>query len=139
MSRVSTVQKLGVVARVAAQQVKRSRTVRAARGLSRHGARLRTGAAPVMAGGYRRGVPGDGGEPGIGSVKEYGKYHAGQAGLRGVVACNLLHSDVRVVRGEFVLEGEEEGEPVMARLVALQRQQVPLRSALRNDKALDSE
>ncbi len=63
VSKVSTARKLGVVARVAAQQVKRSRTVQAAtQRCGYHGPRLGTGAASAVAGGYRADFPGDGGE-----------------------------------------------------------------------------
>ena len=45
---------------------------------------------------------------GAGSVREYGKYHAGQAGPGRMAISNLLHSRLRLVRSELVLEGQEE-------------------------------
>ncbi|MFZ0770884.1 MAG: hypothetical protein WCA49_03180 [Candidatus Sulfotelmatobacter sp.] len=81
MSKVSTARKLGVVARVATQQAKRSRTVRAAAGAVATTARAFgrvlhqlwlevTGVIfLIMALSF-----------GGATVKEYGKYHAGQAG-----------------------------------------------------------
>ncbi len=81
VSKVSTARKLGVVARVATQQAKRSRTVRAAAGAVATTARAFgrvlhqlwlevTGVIfLIMALSF-----------GGATVKEYGKYHAGQAG-----------------------------------------------------------
>jgi hypothetical protein len=86
VSKVSTVRKLGVVARVAGQQVKRSRTVRAATG-----AVAATGRAfgkvvhqlwLEVTGLVFLAMAGAGG---IESAKEYAKYHAGRGGVRGVV------------------------------------------------------
>ena len=86
MTKVSTAQKIGVVARVAAQQAKRSRTVRAASGavtaMARAFGRVLhqlwlevTGLVfLVMALSF-----------GGATVREYGKYHAGHAGLGWVV------------------------------------------------------
>jgi hypothetical protein len=86
VSKVSTVRKLGVVARVAGQQVKRSRIARAAAGAVTATGRAFGKAAHqlwlevtglvflVMA------VAGA-----VESVKEYAKYQAGRAGVRGVV------------------------------------------------------
>jgi hypothetical protein len=86
VSKVSTVQKLGVVARVAGQQVKRSRIARAASSAVSTTARAFGKAAHqlwlevtglvflVMAA-----------SGGIASAKEYAKYHAGRAGVRGLV------------------------------------------------------
>ncbi len=81
MSRVSTVQKLGVAARVATQQAKRSRTMRAAtqalaatgRAFGRvlHQLWLEVTGVVFLVMALSLGA---------GSVREYGKYHAGQAG-----------------------------------------------------------
>jgi hypothetical protein len=82
VNKVSTARKLGVVARVAAQQAKRSRTVRAA-----------THAAATTAKAFGRVLHQLWLEVtgliflimalsfGGATVKEYGKYHAGQAGV----------------------------------------------------------
>ena len=87
MDKVSTARKLGVVARVATQQAKRSRTVRAA-----------TGAVAATARAFGRvlhqlwlEVTGlvflvMAGAGGIESVHEYAKYQTGRAGLGRVVA-----------------------------------------------------
>ncbi len=86
VSKVSTVQKLGVVARVAGQQVRRSRIARAAAaavsttarafGKAAHQLWLEvTGLVFLMMAGAG----------GLESAKEYAKYHAGRAGVRGVV------------------------------------------------------
>jgi len=86
VSKVSTVRKLGVVARVAGQQVKRSRTVQAVTGAFSATARAFGRVAHqlwlevtgfiflVMAG-----------AGGIESAKEYARYQAGRAGVRGVI------------------------------------------------------
>jgi hypothetical protein len=86
VSKVSTVQKLGVVARVAGQQVMRSRIARAAAGAVAATGRAFGKAAHqlwlevtglvflVMAGAGA-----------VEAAKEYGKYAAGRGGLRGVV------------------------------------------------------
>jgi hypothetical protein len=86
VSRVSSVRKLGVVARVAGQQVKRSRTVRAA---SSAVAATTRAFEKVMhqlwlevTGVVFLGMAAIGG---IESAREYAKYAAGRAGLRGVV------------------------------------------------------
>src|SRR5579863_1584664 len=86
VSRVSSVRKLGVVARVAGQQVKRSRTVRAA---SSAVAATTRAFGKVMhqlwlevIGVVFLGMAAIGG---IESAKEYAKYAAGRAGLRSVV------------------------------------------------------
>jgi hypothetical protein len=81
MSKVSRAQKLGVVARVAAQQAKRSRTMRAAtqaaaatgRAFGRvlHQLWLEVTGVVFLVMALSLGA---------GSVREYGKYHAGQAG-----------------------------------------------------------
>ncbi|MGA2022095.1 MAG: hypothetical protein ABSH02_16000 [Candidatus Sulfotelmatobacter sp.] len=90
MSKVSTTRKLGVVARVATEQAKRSRTVRAA-----------THAAATTAKAFGRVLHQLWLEvTGViflimalsfagATVKEYGKYHAGQAGLGrvGIAIC----------------------------------------------------
>jgi hypothetical protein len=86
VSKVSTVRKLGVVARVAGQQVKRSRTARAvsgavavtgrALGKAMHQLWLEVTGLVFLA------MAGIGG---IESAKEYAKFHAGRAGMRGVV------------------------------------------------------
>ncbi len=86
VSKVSTVRKLGVVARVAGQQVKRSRTARAVRGAvsatgrafgkAMHQLWLEVTGLVFLA------MAGAGG---IESAKEYAKYSAGRVGLRGVV------------------------------------------------------
>jgi hypothetical protein len=86
VSKVSTVRKLGVVARVAGQQVKRSRTARAmtdavattgrAFGRAVHQLWLEVTGFIFLA------MAGIGG---IESVKEYSKYQAGRAGARGMV------------------------------------------------------
>jgi hypothetical protein len=82
VSKVSTVRKLGVVARVANEQAKRSRTLRAAKGAVATTARAFGGVLHqlwlevtgviflIMALSFAGA-----------SVKEYGKYHAGQTGL----------------------------------------------------------
>jgi hypothetical protein len=86
VSKVSTVRKLGVVARVAGQQVKRSRIARAtasavsttarAFGKAMHQLWLEvTGLVFLVMAGVG----------GIESAKEYAKYQAGRAGVRGVV------------------------------------------------------
>ena len=109
VSKVSTARKLGVVARVAAQQAKRSRTVRAA-----------TSAVSTTARAFGRvlhqlwlEVTGliflvMAASGGFAPAKEYAKYQAGRVGFRARGGCNLFHSDVCVVWGEFVLEGEAE-------------------------------
>ena len=86
VSKVSTVQKLGVVARVAGQQVMRSRIARATAGAVAATGRAFGKAAHqlwlevtglvflVMAGAGA-----------VEAAKEYGKYAAGRGGLRGVV------------------------------------------------------
>jgi len=82
VSKVSTARKLGVVARVATQQAKRSRTVRAATGAVAATARAFgrvlhqlwlevTGVIFLIMALSFAGA----------TVKEYGKYHAGQAGV----------------------------------------------------------
>jgi hypothetical protein len=86
VSKVSTVRKLGVVARVAGQQVKRSRTARAvsgavsatgrAFGKAMHQLWLEVTGLVFLA------MAGAGG---IESAREYAKYSAGRAGVRGVV------------------------------------------------------
>ena len=81
MSKVSRAQKLGVVARVAAQQAKRSRTMRAAtqaaaatgRAFGRVLHQLWLEVTGVVFFVMALSL-------GAGSVREYGKYHAGQAG-----------------------------------------------------------
>ena len=81
MNKVSTARKLGVVARVATQQAKRSRTVRAASSAAATTARAFgrvlhqlwlevTGVIFLIMALSFAGA----------TVKEYGKYHAGQAG-----------------------------------------------------------
>jgi hypothetical protein len=80
MSKVSTAQRLGVVARVATQQAKRSRTMRAAtqaaaatgRAFGRvlHQLWLEVTGVVFLVMALSLGA---------GSVREYGKYHAGQA------------------------------------------------------------
>ena len=86
VSKVSTVQKLGVVARVAGQQVKRSRIARATAGaLAATGRSIGKAAHQLwlevtglvfllmaLAGAFE-------------AAKEYAKYAAGRAGVRGVV------------------------------------------------------
>ena len=63
VNRVSSVRKLGVVARVAGQQVKRSRTVRAASSAVAATARAFGKVMhQLLAGGYRGCFPGDGGD-----------------------------------------------------------------------------
>jgi hypothetical protein len=86
VSKVSTVRKLGVVARVAGQQVKRSRIARAATGAVAATGRAFGKAAHqlwlevtglvflVMAGAGA-----------VEAAKEYAKYQTGRAGVRGVV------------------------------------------------------
>jgi len=86
VSKVSSVRKLGVVARVAGRQAKRSRTVRAvtgavaasgrALGKAMHQLWLEVTGLVFLA------MAGAGG---IESAKEYAKYSAGRAGVRGVV------------------------------------------------------
>jgi hypothetical protein len=82
VSKVSTARKLGVVARVAGQQANRSRTVRAAKGAVATTARAFgrvlhqlwlevTGVIFLIMALSFAGA----------SVREYGKYHAGQAGV----------------------------------------------------------
>jgi hypothetical protein len=99
-----------VVARVATEQAKRSRTVRAAShaaattakafGRVLHQLWLEvTGVIFLIMALSFAGA----------TVKEYGKYHAGQAGLGGGGDCNLLHRDVCMVWSEFVLASEKEG------------------------------
>ena len=111
VSKVSTARKLGVVTRVAAQQAKRSRMVRATiQRCGYNGALIRAGAASVVAGGYRACFL-DHGPQFRGRHGERVREVSGRASwgrTRG--GCNLLHSDVRVVWGEFVLEGEAEGK-----------------------------
>jgi hypothetical protein len=86
VSKVSTVRKLGVVARVAGQQVKRSRIARAttaavaatgrALGKAAHQLWLEvTGLVFLLMAGAGA----------VEAAKEYGKYAAGRAGVRGVV------------------------------------------------------
>jgi hypothetical protein len=86
VSKVSTVQKLGVVARVAGQQVKRSRIARAATGAVSATGRAFGKAAHQLwlevTGLVFLAMAGAGG---IESAREYAKYAAGRAGLRGVV------------------------------------------------------
>jgi hypothetical protein len=86
VSKVSTVQKLGVVARVAGQQVKRSRIARAASSaVSATGRALGKAANQLwleVTGLFFLVMAGAGG---IEAAKEYAKYHAGRAGVRGVV------------------------------------------------------
>ncbi len=82
MSKVSTARKLGVVARVATQQAGRSRTLRAAKGAIASTGRafgrvlhqlwLEVSGVVFLLMALSLGA---------GSVREYGKYHAGQAGL----------------------------------------------------------
>ena len=86
VSKVSSVRKLGVVARVASQQVKRSRTARAASSAVAATARA---FGKVMhqlwlevTGFVFLGMAAIGG---LESAREYAKYAAGRAGLRGVV------------------------------------------------------
>ncbi len=87
VSKVSTVRKLGAVARVAQQQAKRSRTVRAATQAAATTARAFgrvlhqlwlevTGVVFLIMALSFAGA----------TIKEYGKYHAGQAGLGRVAA-----------------------------------------------------
>ena len=92
VSKVSTCRKLGVVARVAGQQVGRSRTLSAVMGAVRTTARSFGHALHqlwlevtgliflVMALSFAGAT-----------VKEYGKYHAGQRGRRPSGDCDLLH------------------------------------------------
>jgi hypothetical protein len=86
VSRVSSVRKLGVVARVAGQQVKRSRTVRAASSAVAATARAFWKVMHQLwlevIGVVFLGMAAIGG---IESAKEYAKYAAGRAGLRSVV------------------------------------------------------
>jgi len=86
VSKLSTVRKLGVVTRVAGQQVKRSRMVRAARGAVSTTTRAFGRAAHQLwlevTGLVFLAMAGAGG---IESAKEYAKYQAGRAGVRGVV------------------------------------------------------
>lgn len=82
MSKVSTARKLGVVARVATEQAGRSRTLRAAKsavaatgrafGRVLHQLWLEVTGVVFLLMALSLGA---------GSVREYGKYHAGQAGL----------------------------------------------------------
>jgi hypothetical protein len=86
VSKVSTVQKLGVVARVAGQQVMRSRIARAAAGAVAATGRAFGKAAHQLwlevAGLVFLVMAGAGA---VEAAKEYGKYAAGRGGLRGVV------------------------------------------------------
>jgi hypothetical protein len=86
VSKVSTVQKLGVLARVAGQQVKRSRIGRAAAGAVSTTARAFGRAAHQLwlevTGFIFLAMAGAGG---IEAVREYGKHQAGRAGVRGMV------------------------------------------------------
>ena len=86
MSKVSTVRKLGVVARVAGQQVKRSRTARAVAGAVATTGRAFGRAVHQLwlevTGFIFLAMAGIGV---IEAVREYSKYQAGRAGARGMV------------------------------------------------------